>query len=82
MAKISLTQDAYAQGGFVQAGVCELTEWYEASAKDAEGNVYRIIWKVSHPDADDESLACDWENPWSILDDHYSDVSDSVKISA
>ncbi|WP_434510059.1 hypothetical protein [Desulfitobacterium sp. AusDCA] len=38
--KIKLTQDAYAQGGSVQVGICKLTEWYEAHAVDKEGNDY------------------------------------------
>ncbi len=81
MTQIKLTQDAYAQGGSVRVGVCELTEWYEAAAQDAAGNEYRVIWKIINPDTDDESSACDWESPWAILDSHYNDVSDSVEVA-
>jgi hypothetical protein len=84
MKTIKLTQDAYANGGSVRAGICELTEWYEASAVDAEGNSYRVIWKLSEDydsENQDEDNACNWSTPWAILDDHYTDVSDRVSIA-
>lgn len=83
MKKITLTQDAYARGGSVRAGgnsICKLTEWYEASAEDAEGNDYRVIWEISNTNAEDESDACDWSTPWAILDEHHHEVSNSVVI--
>jgi hypothetical protein len=86
MKKITLTQDAYANGGSVRAGansIYELTAWYEAAAEDTDGNVYRVIWAISddyNPAEQDESDACDWSTPWAILDKHYSNVSDTVTL--
>ena len=86
MTKVTLVQDAYACGGSVRAGgnsIYELTEWYEASAEDAGGNAYRVIWAISddyNPAEQDESDACDWSTPWAILDEHYHEVSNSVLV--
>ena len=83
MTKIKLTQDAYPQGGSVRTGICELTEWYEASAEDAEGNIYRVIWEIEedyNPEEQGEDEACDWHEPWAILDEHYTNVSDGTEI--
>lgn len=33
---------------------------YRAAAEDAEGNLYRVMWQIVAPDAEDESEACDW----------------------
>jgi hypothetical protein len=83
MTTIKLTQEAYACGGSVRAGhnsICELTEWYEAAAKDDNGNDYRVIWEISNSDAEDESDVCDWSEPWAILDAHHNNVSDTVTL--
>jgi hypothetical protein len=83
MITIKLTQEAYACGGSIRAGgnsVHELAEWYEAAAEDADGNEYRVIWEISNPDAEDEGDACDWSEPWAILDEHYNNVSDTVTL--
>ena len=83
MTTIKLTQEAYACGGSVRAGrnsIYELTAWYEAAAEDDNGNDYRVIWEISNPDAEDESDACAWSEPWAILDDNYNNVSDTVTL--
>jgi hypothetical protein len=82
MTNITLTEEAYAGGGSVRVGVCELTEWYEAAAEDNQGNQYRVVWKLKE-DANpyDESDACDWESPWVILNEDGEDVSDEVELS-
>ena len=73
-AELELTQEAY----------CSNWGEYRATAKDAEGNEYEVIWSTTQawddeqaafkadPEnyvssiADDESNACDWENPIEI----------------
>lgn len=42
--------------------------YYEASAIDAEGNEYSVIWDVrdEYEEIDDESSMCDWNNPVSV----------------
>jgi hypothetical protein len=84
MKKITITQDAYINGGSVRAGgnsPYELTAWYEAEAEDADGNEYRVIWTIDNPDAEDQSDACDWENPWAIIHlDTGRDVTDQCEI--
>lgn len=84
MTIIKLTQDAYANGGSIRAGsrsAYELTSWYEAHAEDDNGNEYRVIWEIVNPDTEDESDACDWLDPWAILDEHYNNVMDNVSIA-
>ena len=72
--KIKLIDEAYAQGGTLRVGACELAEWYEAGATDKEGNQYRVIWTVENAEADN------WEIPWAILDEYGNDVSDKVDL--
>lgn len=76
--KITLKQDAYiCSGGYRlhtdsgKPSISVLNEWYEASATDAAGNDYMVIWRVK-PDFDaatnpDESDACDWDSPAEIM---------------
>jgi hypothetical protein len=79
---ITLTQEAYANGGSVRAGgnsVYELTSWYEAAAVDQDGNDYRVIWEISDdydPKEQEEDSACNWDEPWAVLDEHYNRVTD------
>lgn len=59
---ITLIQDAYADGGIDHT-------YYTAAAEDADGNQYQVNWTITHPDfesLEDESEACDWDNPSSI----------------
>ena len=72
--KIKLIDEAYAQGGTLRVGACELREWYEAEAIDKESNQYRVIWTVENAEADN------WEIPWAILDEYGNDVSDKVEL--
>ena len=42
---------------------------YTANAVDQDDNEYKIIWEITHPDfenLEDESEACDWDNPVSV----------------
>ena len=42
---------------------------YTANAVDQDDNEYKIIWEINHPDfenLEDESEACDWDNPVSV----------------
>lgn len=47
------------------------TIYYEALAKDAQGNKYLVKWDLIVDENDyktltDESCACDWDNPYEI----------------
>lgn len=44
-------------------------EQYVAQAVDMHDNEYTITWDINHPDfenLEDESEACDWDNPVSV----------------
>lgn len=44
--------------------------FYEAQGTDASGNSYTLYWSICEdydPANDDESDACDWENPAAIV---------------
>lgn len=59
--------------------------WYTASAIDDESKEYQVFWKILDSfdldEDDDESLACDWKNPWMVLDEDGKNVVGSVYIS-
>lgn len=43
---------------------------YTAIAVDSKNNEYEITWEINHPDfenLEDESEACDWENPIKVV---------------
>lgn len=45
-------------------------EEYKAAAVDMYDNEYHITWEINHPDfanLEDESEACDWDNPLSVV---------------
>lgn len=59
--------------------------WYEATAQDADGNEYLIVWTIREDfdiNADtDESNACDWDNPEEVIRlDDGANVTNSVVI--
>lgn len=57
--------------------------WYEARAKDNDGNDYTVYWaleKEYDPEDESEEDNCDWENPVMVLDEEHKDVKDSVEI--
>ena len=61
--KYVLTQDAWVDG------VQGRESYYKAAAEDAEGNEYMVYWNITHPDfnnLEDESEACDWDNPIDV----------------
>jgi predicted DNA-binding protein len=42
---------------------------YTANAVDQYDNRYKIVWEINHPkfeELEDESEACDWDNPASV----------------
>jgi len=82
MKKIKLTQEAYACGGEyrISASIMVLRNWYQASATDADGNEYTVIWDVANPDAEDESDMCDWSSPAAIIDAGGKEVSNLVEL--
>jgi hypothetical protein len=75
----TLTQDAYADNYGTDGEVR-----YYASAVDSDGNVYRAIWETTEEwneaeaaykatgevngYIEDESNACDWENPIDVME--------------
>ena len=60
-----LTQDAYPTSGSfpVPGGATYTGDWYEAHAVDAGGTEYRVIWTDVDYETEDESDACDWDDP-------------------
>ncbi len=62
----------YRQGKF-KLGQHTLTEWYEAHASDELGTDYQVVWKISYEyrtgEETDENKACDWANPWAVVDE-------------
>ena len=60
-----LTQDAYPTSGSfpVPGGATYTGDWYEAHAVDAGGTDYRVIWTDVDYETEDESEACDWDDP-------------------
>ena len=61
--------------------------WYEAEATDAAGNCYLVLWDILDsfdPAADDdETSACDWDNPRCIVtwDDNGREYDVTAKIA-
>lgn len=79
MEKITIkVQNAVASSGFVrlptedgkQSIYAMEGNFYEAQGIDASGNGYTLYWNLCEnydPANDDESDACDWENPTAIV---------------
>ena len=65
-----LTQDAYPTSGSfpVPGGATYTGDWYEAHAVDAGGTDYRVIWTDVDYETEDESEACDWDDPDYVLE--------------
>ena len=65
-----LTQDAYPTSGSfpVPGGATYTGDWYEAHAVDAGGTNYRVIWTDVDYETEDESGACDWDDPDYVLE--------------
>ena len=65
-----LTQDAYPTSGSfpVPGGATYTGDWYEAHAVDAGGTAYRVIWTDVDYETEDESEACDWDDPDYVLE--------------
>jgi hypothetical protein len=88
MKKIKLTEEAYVCGGEYRipttegkASMMVLNIWYQASAEDTDGNEYTVIWTIKNPNTEDESDACNWYDPYAILDEHGCEVSESVELA-
>ena len=81
MEKVKIkVQQAVASGGFIRLPTAEGTpsiyvmegDFYEAAGTDDSGNCYTLYWNLREtydPENDDESDACDWENPAAIVTD-------------
>ena len=65
-----LTQDAYPTSGSfpVPGGATYTGDWYEAHAVDADGTDYRVIWTDVDYETEDESDACNWDDPDYVLE--------------
>jgi len=61
--QITLTQAAYIEGTSTNV-------FYTALAQDKDGEFYRVIWDIldmpNFENLQDETQACDWQNPRSI----------------
>lgn len=88
---ITLIQEAYLTGAYLrlptedgQASVFAMEgNWYEATAVDDDGNEYLVLWEIRDSvdinTLDDESDACDWENPVAVVQlDPWRDVTSKV----
>jgi len=58
---------------------------YSVEAYDAQGNEYTVYWSVVddwEPTWEDESDACDWDHPVSVIDHSHNndEVIDKVDI--
>ena len=84
MTKLTLTHDAYIVGNddtvlnLINADGAEMAEcifgpYYTAFAKDEGGNEYDVFWRICDdfdPNTDeDESDACNWDEPIMIIDE-------------
>lgn len=58
-----LIQDTYVTGALANP-------YYTASAIDENGNEYMVVWEIkdleNFAELEDESNACDWDNPSEI----------------
>ncbi len=62
---LNLTQNAFLDCDGSNNG----ERYYSAGAVDADGNEYKVRWEIYDGfDGDDESNACDWENPSLIVE--------------
>jgi hypothetical protein len=43
-----------------------MEECYKAAGIDAAGHPWRIVWEIIPHATDDESAACDWDNPIEV----------------
>lgn len=89
--KIKLTQEAYACSGERRlhtmdgaGSIYALLEWYEASAEDADGNTYTVVWNLREdydPETMEEDSACRWDTPCEVMrDGDGANVTDEVEI--
>ena len=64
--ELTITQDAYMSHNDSQPHNTE----YVGKAEDKDGNEYLVVWHLQDDfdprTNDDESDACDWDNPWSV----------------
>lgn len=57
----TLTQDAY----YSYTDACE-NAWYEAAAVADNGDIYRVLWIATHPEAENDEDVCDWNEPYDV----------------
>lgn len=87
--KINLTQNAYPAGTFYrlptedgEASIYAMQgNWYEASAKDEQGNEYLVMWDIlTDWDGEDGGDACNWDHPTAVVQlDPWRDVTDKIE---
>jgi hypothetical protein len=72
MKKIKLMEEPYWNGG-IQMGCNLFDEWYEASAEDEQGNIYKVLWEIRTDydyNTENEDSICNWYTPFAILDEN------------
>lgn len=87
MLKINLTQEAYICGGeyrLRENSIYVMNEWYEAHGIDDDGAEYNIVWKIKDGidinELQDESEACEWNEPIEIKDDYGNYLDDGTEV--
>lgn len=92
--KITLTQEPYIDGreGSFLRTVTENGKptaegiwgaYYTAAAEDSAGNTYRVFWRIKEDyDAGsmEEDCACDWNEPFMVLDAAGLNVTGAVEL--
>lgn len=67
--QIELTNLNFVQDPYITSDIDGYV-WYQAVATDKDGNEYMVVWDIlpgfNIDDIEDESEACDWDNPASI----------------
>jgi len=54
--KLEIIQNPYASSNIGEE------DYYTAEAQCINGQLYKVLWKITNADCEDESDACDWNN--------------------
>ncbi len=73
-------------GNYLSSGLCG--EWYKAHATDDAGNDYTVYWNIldSYKDYDEidranrQDEACNWDNPYMVINENGENVVEKVVI--
>lgn len=65
-----LTQQAYLEndstGTAIYQALAQREDQWVADPDPVEHELYMVEWDITDPDCDDESHACDWDNPADV----------------